>query len=265
MVKSGSQEVRSPSQLIDARIKELRDWRGKTLALVRNLIKQADPEVVETWKWRGIPVWEHDGIICTGETYKAVVKMTFAKGASLTDHSGLFNSSLEGNTRRAIDLHEGDKINEKALKALIRAALALNTSKRASASPVRSRKMPKSAGGTRMPITIYGIKNCYTMKKARAWLDKAGVDYEFHDYKTKGIERENLEKWAKKVGWETLLNRAGTTFKKLSDKDKEAVTEKKAVALMLAQPSMIKRPVLDLGGGKLLVGFKPEQYAASLG
>jgi len=116
-----------------------------------------------------------------------------------------------------------------------------------------------------MPITIYGIKNCDTMKKARTWLDKAGVEYAFHDYKTKGIEREHLEKWAKKVDWETLLNRAGTTFKKLPDKDKTGVTEKKAIALMLAQPSMIKRPVLDLGGGKLLVGFKPEQYAASLG
>ena len=116
-----------------------------------------------------------------------------------------------------------------------------------------------------MPITIYGIKNCDTMKKARTWLDEAGVEYAFHDYKTKGIEREHLEKWAKKVDWETLLNRAGTTFKKLPDKDKTGVTEKKAIALMLAQPSMIKRPVLDLGGGKLLVGFKPEQYAASLG
>ena len=121
----------SPSRLIDARIKELSDWRGATLARVRHLIKQADPDVVETWKWRGIPVWEHAGIICTGETYKAVVKMTFAKGAALEDPSGLFNASLEGNTRRAIDLHEGDKINEKALKGLIRAAVALNTSKAA--------------------------------------------------------------------------------------------------------------------------------------
>jgi arsenate reductase len=111
-----------------------------------------------------------------------------------------------------------------------------------------------------MPITIYGIKNCDTMKKARAWLDKQGVDYYFHDYKSAGIEREKLERWAKKVGWETLLNRAGTTFRKLPDKDKEGLTEKKAIALMLAQPSMIKRPVLDLGGGKLLVGFKPELY-----
>jgi len=146
--KSGSKEAKggtSPSRLIDARIKELNDWRGETLARIRTLIKQADPDVVETWKWRGVPVWEHAGIICTGETYKAVVKMTFAKGASLEDPSGLFNSSLEGNTRRAIDLHEGDKIDEKALKALIRAAVALNTSVRATARPVRSQKRPKSA------------------------------------------------------------------------------------------------------------------------
>jgi arsenate reductase len=115
-----------------------------------------------------------------------------------------------------------------------------------------------------MPITIYGIKNCDTMKKARAWLDKKGVDYAFHDYKTAGIEREKLERWAKKAGWETLLNRAGTTFKKLPDKDKEGVTEKKAIALMLAQPSMIKRPVLELPGSKLLVGFKPEAYGEAL-
>jgi hypothetical protein len=129
--KSGSKEgaaAGSPSQLIDARIKELADWRGEMLARVRALIKQADPEVVEEWKWRGVPVWEHAGIICTGETYKAVVKLTFAKGASLDDPSRLFNSSLEGNTRRAIDIHEGDKIDEKALKSLIRAAVALNTS-----------------------------------------------------------------------------------------------------------------------------------------
>ena len=115
-----------------------------------------------------------------------------------------------------------------------------------------------------MPITIYGIKNCETMKKARAWLDKRGVDYAFHDYKSAGIERTKLEGWAKKARWETLLNRAGTTFRKLPDNDKEGLTEKKALALMLAQPSMIKRPVLELGGGKLLVGFKPEEYAASL-
>jgi hypothetical protein len=120
----------SPSRLIDARIKELADWRGETLARVRMLIRQADPEVVEEWKWRGVPVWEHAGIICTGETYKAVVKLTFAKGAALDDPAGLFNSSLEGNTRRAIDIHEGDKIDEKALKALIRAAVALNTRKK---------------------------------------------------------------------------------------------------------------------------------------
>jgi len=117
----------SPSQLIDAKIKELGDWRGETLARIRILIRQADPEVVEEWKWR-VPVWSHAGIICTGETYKNAVKMTFAKGASLEDPSGLFNASLEGNTRRAIDVHEGDQIDEKALKALIRAAVALNTS-----------------------------------------------------------------------------------------------------------------------------------------
>jgi hypothetical protein len=129
--KSGSKQGAggdSPSQLIDARIEELGDWRGETLARLRALIKQADPEVVEDWKWRGVPVFSHDGIICTGETYKNVVKMTFAKGASLEDPSGLFNSSLEGNTRRAIDLHEGEEIDEKALEALIRAAVALNTS-----------------------------------------------------------------------------------------------------------------------------------------
>jgi hypothetical protein len=128
---SGSTEANggdSPSDLIDARIKELSDWRGEMLARVRILIKQAVPEVVEEWKWRGVPVWSHAGIICTGETYKHVVKMTFAKGASLEDPSGLFNSSLEGNTRRAIDFHEGDQIDEDALKALIRGAVALNTS-----------------------------------------------------------------------------------------------------------------------------------------
>jgi hypothetical protein len=119
-----------PSRLIDERIEELDDWRGETLARVRALIKQADRDVVEEWKWRGVPVWEHDGIICTGETYKSVVKLTFAKGASLPDPSGLFNSSLEGNTRRAIDIHEGEKIDATALKALVRAAVALNTSKK---------------------------------------------------------------------------------------------------------------------------------------
>src|SRR5215210_6694096 len=146
--KSGSKEGKgggAPSQLIDARVKELSDWRGETLARVRILIKQADPEVVEEWKWRGVPMWSHAGTICTGETYKNVVKMTFAKGASLEDPSRLFNSSLEGNTRRAIDFHEGDKINEKALKALIRAAAALNISARDGASPGRSGKKPKSA------------------------------------------------------------------------------------------------------------------------
>jgi hypothetical protein len=142
--KSGStQGGDSPSRLIDARIKELSDWRGETLARIRILIREADPEVVEEWKWRGVPVWSHGGIICTGETYKNVVKMTFAKGASLKDPSGLFNSSLEGNTRRAIDFHEGDKIDEKAVTALIRAAVALNASARASARPVRTQKRPK--------------------------------------------------------------------------------------------------------------------------
>jgi hypothetical protein len=129
MTKSRSQEGKSASQLIDARIKELGDWRGKMLGRLRALIKQADPDVVEEWKWRGVPVWSHDGLICTGETYKSVVKMTFAKGASLKDPSSLFNSSLEGNTRRAIDFHEGDKINEEALKILVRAAVTLNKSK----------------------------------------------------------------------------------------------------------------------------------------
>jgi hypothetical protein len=133
-----------PSQLIDASIKELGDWRGETLARIRALIKAADPEVVEEWKW-GIPVWSHGGIICTGETYKKAVKTTFAKGASLEDPSKLFNSSLEGNTRRAIDFHEGGKIDEKAFKALIRAAVALNTSKKAAARPALSRKKTKSA------------------------------------------------------------------------------------------------------------------------
>jgi hypothetical protein len=146
--KSGAREAKgadSPSRLIDARIKKLNDWRGETLARVRGLIKEAEPDVVEEVKWRkpsnsmlGVPVWEHDGIICTGETYKEVVKMTFARGAALEDPSGLFNSSLEGNVRRAIDIREGEKINEKALKALIRAAVALNTS-------ARSQKKTKSA------------------------------------------------------------------------------------------------------------------------
>ncbi len=129
MKTSASQDSESPSRLIDARIKELGDWRGEMLSRLRSLIKEADPEVVEEWKWRGVPVWSHDGLICTGETYKSIVKMTFAKGAALEDPARLFNSSLEGNTRRAIDFHEGEKINEKALKALIRAAVTLNTSK----------------------------------------------------------------------------------------------------------------------------------------
>jgi hypothetical protein len=126
---SGSQKTTSPSQLIDARIKELDDWRGKMLSRLRALVKEADPEIVEEWKWRGVPVWYHDGMICTGETYTSVVKMTFAKGAALKDPSGLFNSSLDGNTRRAIDFYEGEKIDEEALKALVRAAVILNKSK----------------------------------------------------------------------------------------------------------------------------------------
>ena len=128
MTKSTAQKSNSPSQLIDARIKELSDWRGEMLARVRALIKEAEPEVVEEWKWRGVPVWERDGIICTGETYKNVVKLTFLKGASLDDPAKLFNSSLEGNTRRAIDIHEGEEIDADAFKELIRAAVALNTS-----------------------------------------------------------------------------------------------------------------------------------------
>jgi hypothetical protein len=126
MKKSSSLKGESPSQLIDKRIKELHDWRGTTLSRIRNLIKQADPGVVEEWKWRGVPVWSHDGLICTGETYKNLVKMTFSRGASLTDPSRLFNSSLEGNARRAIDVHDGEEIDEEAFKALIRAAVALN-------------------------------------------------------------------------------------------------------------------------------------------
>ncbi|UWU30626.1 DUF1801 domain-containing protein [Rhizobium sp. WSM1274] len=148
MKKSGTSEEKdgdSPSRLIDARIEELSDWRGETLARVRTLIRQAEPDVIEEWKWRGVPVWEHAGIICTGETYKSVVKLTFAKGASLEDPSGLFNSSLDGNTRRAIDFHEGDEINEQALKALVCAAAALNTSTRAAARTAGARKKPSSA------------------------------------------------------------------------------------------------------------------------
>ena len=128
MKKSGSQKSESPSQLIDARIKELGDWRGEMLSRLRTLVKEADPEAVEEWKWRGVPVWYHDGMLCTGETYKNVVKMTFAKGAALKDPSGLFNSSLDGNTRRAIDFLEGEKIDEEALKTLVRAAVTLNKS-----------------------------------------------------------------------------------------------------------------------------------------
>lgn len=155
MKKSGSNEEQggaSLSHLIDARIKKLADWRGETLARIRALIKEADPEVVEEVKWRkpsnamlGVPVWEHDGIICTGETYRDKVKLTFANGAALADPSGLFNSSLDGNVRRAIDFHEGDKIDGTAFKALIRAAIALNTSKRATARPAHAQKKPENA------------------------------------------------------------------------------------------------------------------------
>src|SRR3954452_20116715 len=130
MEKSATPKAETPSKLIDARIKELGDWRGKLLARLRAIVKDADPEVEETWKWRGVPVWEHDGIICTGETYKQVVKLTFAKGASLDDPAGLFNSSLEGNTRRAIDIHEDEQIDEDAFKALIREAISLNEAKK---------------------------------------------------------------------------------------------------------------------------------------
>jgi hypothetical protein len=140
-----AKESASPSRLIDGRIKELGDWRGETLARVRSLIKEACPDVVEEWKWRGVPVWEHAGIICTGETYKAVVKLTFANGASLADPSGLFNSSLEGNMRRAIDIHEGDKIDERALKNLVRAAVDYNQTKQKKKAPAGARaKVRKS-------------------------------------------------------------------------------------------------------------------------
>ena len=146
MSKSGPQDGNSPSRLIDGRIKELGDWRGAMLGRLRALIKDADPEVVEEWKWRGVPVWSHDGIICTGETYKSVVKMTFAKGASLKDPARLFNSSLEGNVRRAIDFHEGAAIDEAALKALIRAAVTLNTEKSASKAAAKTAKRGARGG-----------------------------------------------------------------------------------------------------------------------
>jgi hypothetical protein len=142
--KSGSKAENSPSRLIDARIKELGDWRGDTLARVRSLIKQADPEAIEAWKWRGVPVWEHAGIICTGESYKNIVKLTFANGASLEDPSGLFNSSLEGNTRRAIDFFEGDEIDEPALKNLVRAAVGYNQAKKKKAPAGAAAKIRKS-------------------------------------------------------------------------------------------------------------------------
>jgi hypothetical protein len=140
-VTSAGAGSRTASQSIDARVAELDDWRGEVLARVRGLIKQADPDVVETWKWRGVPVWEHDGIICTGETYKTVVKMTFARGAALDDPVGLFNSSLEGNLRRAIDIFEGDSVNATALKALVKAAIALNQSRVKKKAPAKARKV----------------------------------------------------------------------------------------------------------------------------
>src|SRR5881394_1719643 len=135
MQNSGPQKGDSPSELIDARIEELGDWRGETLGRLRALVKEADPDVVEEWKWRGVPTWEHDGIICTGESYKTIVKMTFAKGASLDDPAGLFNSSLEGNVRRAIDIHEGEQVDKSAFKALVRQAVALNSSGKSKPSP----------------------------------------------------------------------------------------------------------------------------------
>ena len=158
MKKSGSQKSKSPSQLIDARIKELGDWRGKMLSRLRALVKEADPEVVEEWKWRGVPVWYHDGMICTGETYKNVVKMTFAKGAALKDPAGLFNSSLEGNTRRAIDFHEGEKIDEKALKTLVRAAVT--------PEQVHSQKLIQGMGRTSFPLGRRGFLRWFNPRAA---------------------------------------------------------------------------------------------------
>ena len=150
MRNSGSRTSKSPSELIDARIEELGDWRGKLLSRLRALVKEADPEVVEEWKWRGVPVWSHDGMLCTGETYKSIVKMTFAKGAHLEDPARLFNSSLDGNTRRAIDFHEGEEIHEKALMALVRAAVTLN---QGSVSRSVSRRWPGRARGTAREVT----------------------------------------------------------------------------------------------------------------
>ena len=153
MGTSSSKRGESPSELIDARIAELADWRGEMLSRLRALIREADPEVVEEWKWRGTPVWSHDGLLCTGETYKNVVKMTFAKGASLKDPSRLFNSSLDGNVRRAIDFHEGDEVDAKALKALIRAAVALNTSSAGGRATRASRSAPKTSKSARATHT----------------------------------------------------------------------------------------------------------------
>jgi hypothetical protein len=150
MRKSGSRTSKSPSELIDARIEELGDWRGQMLSRLRALVREADPDVAEEWKWRGVPVWSHDGMICTGETYKSIVKMTFAKGAHLEDPARLFNSSLDGNTRRAIDFHEGEKLNEEALKTLVRAAVSAN---QGSVTRSVSRRWPGRAAGTAREVT----------------------------------------------------------------------------------------------------------------
>jgi hypothetical protein len=163
-------QAASPSKLIDARINELPDWRGKVLARVRGLIKQAEPDVVEEWKWRGVPVWEHDGIICTGETYKSYVKLTFAKGASLEDPAGLFNASLDGNMRRAIDIHEGDTIDERAFKSLVRAAAALNESSRrtpSKAKPKKAAAKSKKAAAKPKKVTATGTRATATKRRAR--------------------------------------------------------------------------------------------------
>ena len=169
MEKSASQEGKSPSQLIDARIEELGDWRGEMLGRLRALVKKADPDVVEEWKWRGVPVWSHDGIICTGETYKSVVKMTFAKGASLEDPSGLFNSSLEGNTRRAIDFREGEKIDEEALKTLVRAAVILNELQ----SSTLSRPRVAACGMCPVcPAGVYGAHACGSARPRGSLVDR---------------------------------------------------------------------------------------------
>ena len=177
MKKSSSKEAKgigSASEHIDARIEELGDWRGEMLARIREIIRQADPDVVEEWKWRGVPVWEHDGIICTGETYKAVVKLTFAKGALLENPSGLFNASLEGNVRRAIDIRQGDRIDEKAFKALIRAAVALNTAKRTSAARPRPAR-PRLSALPFSPGEKLQFQQCESLQDQRIPLSAMGA------------------------------------------------------------------------------------------